>query len=130
MGIDGWGDVARLLTAVVGWLAMVLALFWGLMRFFRPVAENAANAAGERLYGRIKGNDFRDLDRRFDQIDKRFERAARQMDQQFEQMGQQVGQRFEQVTRQMDLRFKQMDTKSYLFVSVLLTGFADPVPAV
>lgn len=63
----------RLVVAVAGTMASVLGLFWGMMRFFKPVAENAANAACEHLYERMKGNDFRELDRRFEQVDRRFE---------------------------------------------------------
>ncbi len=73
MGISEWGDVLRLVVAVAGTMASVLGLFWGMMRFFKPVAENAANAACEHLYERMKGNDFRELDRRFEQVDRRFE---------------------------------------------------------
>ena len=98
MGIDEWGDVLRLVVAVSGSMASILGLFWGLMRFFRPVAENAANAACERLYERMKGNDFRDLDRRFEQVDRRFE----QVDSRFEK----VDERFARV----EVRLARMET--------------------
>ena len=105
MGIDEWGDVLRLVVAVSGSMASILGLFWGLMRFFRPVAENAANAACERLYERMKGNDFRDLDRRFEQVDRRFE----QVDRRFEQ----VDSRFEKVDERfarVEVRLARMET--------------------
>ena len=70
----------RLVVAVAGTMASVLGLFWGMMRFFKPVAENAANAACEHLYERMKGNDFRELDRRFEQVDRRFEQVDRRFE--------------------------------------------------
>lgn len=54
-----WGDVGRLLAN----LGIVAAFLWAVARMvFLPMARNAANEAAERLYERLKSNDFRHVE--------------------------------------------------------------------
>ena len=50
MGVDEWGAVWRLLAVCVGAGGSIVAVFWGLMLIFKPVARNAAANATERLH--------------------------------------------------------------------------------
>ena len=84
MGIDEWGAVWRLLVVCVGAGGLIVAVFWGLMLIFKPVAQNAAANATERLHDKLRQSDLHEVGQRFgrmeQRIDKRMDGFEERMD--------------------------------------------------
>ncbi|MBK1736182.1 hypothetical protein CKO15_13065 [Halorhodospira abdelmalekii] len=58
--------------------------------------------------GELMQQGFAQIDKRLEQVDKRFEAMQQQMDKRFEAMQQQMDKRFEAMQQQMDKRFEAM----------------------
>lgn len=84
MGVDEWGAVWRLLAVCVGAGGSIVAVFWGLMLIFKPVAQNAAANATERLHDKLRQSDLHEVGQRFgrmeQRIDKRMDGFEERMD--------------------------------------------------
>lgn len=62
MNWPGWSDILPAVTLALGLAGSVVGMFYVLMQLFRPAAQTAAREATDRLYDRLKSNDFDHLE--------------------------------------------------------------------
>ena len=93
----GWGDILPTIVMLVGIGGSVAALFWALMRLFRPLAESVAREACDDHHKRLKENDFRHMEDSVQALGERLDARMDGLDKRMDRMEIRIGERFDRV---------------------------------